>query len=414
MAKLNEQVILQTAFREYTIDEQIGEGGAGRVFAGTDDAGNAVAIKVLSQSSADKKRRFKNEIAFLASHKHRNLVSVIDYGVAVTKVVSGPFYVMRRYDASLRSVMADAVAPDRALQLFSQMLDGVEAAHLVKVVHRDLKPENFLYIKAENLLAVADFGVAAFTEATLQTLVETDPKQRLANFMYAAPEQRRAGQAVSCAADIYALGLMLNELFTRTVPLGTDYRTIEATSKEHGYLDGIVARMIKQTPGDRPQTIAEVKTLIQKYRNEAVSLQRLSAITQTVIPAGEVDEPLAHEPPRLIDACWENGILTLVLDRPVNQDWIYALKNMGSHTSVLGKGPEMFSVNGTEARISANEHDAQSIINYFKAWLPQVTRVLKQNLEARIREEDNRRKEQLRRDREAEEKRLRINQSLRV
>jgi serine/threonine protein kinase len=114
---------------------------------------------------------------------------------------------------------------------------SVEAAHLKGAVHRDLKPENILFDRRSNTPAVADFGVASFTDDIVATLVETSPAQRLANFMYAAPEQRTPGREVGPTADVYALGLMLNEMFTSNVPHGTEYRLIADVSAEFGYLD---------------------------------------------------------------------------------------------------------------------------------------------------------------------------------
>jgi serine/threonine protein kinase len=95
------------------------------------------------------------------------------------------------------------------LPYFGQLLDGVEAAHLHKVIHRDLKPENVLYDAASDRLVIAAFGVARFEEETLYTLIETMPNTRLATFLYSAPEQRVRGGKVDQGADIYALGLIL-------------------------------------------------------------------------------------------------------------------------------------------------------------------------------------------------------------
>ncbi len=413
MAKQN-KLVLETAFAEYTIEEQIGQGGAGRVFRVADANNTSLAIKVLTEMSSDKRRRFKNEIGFLAKNQHTNIVTVIDHGMANADKLKGPFYVMRLYDGSLREQIKKKIPIDKALKFFSHMLDGVEAAHLQDVTHRDLKPENFLFDRTGEILAVADFGIANFTQDQLLTTVETGPTQRMANFTYAAPEQREVGSRVGSAADIYSLGLILNELFTSNVPLGTRYPLIAAVSKEHEFLDSIVEQMIRQNPSDRPKSILEVKQLIEKYRSDAVSRQRISTITKTVIPVGEIDEPLAHEPPLLIGANWDNGILTLTLDRPVNSEWIQALHNMGNYTSMMGAPPERFTFRGATASVPAQEHSAQGIINYFKAWLPQATRVLKQRLESRRDQEANRRREELKRQHLAEEQRMRVNSSLKV
>jgi serine/threonine protein kinase len=383
------------------------------VYGGTDASGAPVAIKVLTNATSDKKRRFKNEIAFLLHNKHANIVAVIDHGMAVSGTVSGPFYVMRRYKGSLRELMRERLAAPDILGFFSQILDGVEAAHLQGATHRDLKPENILFDERKTL-AIADFGVASFNEQLLVTLVETAPTQRLANFQYAAPEQRSAGNQVSIAADIYALGLMLNEMFTGYVPHGTDYRLIASVSKDHVFLDGIVAQMIKQNPADRPASISNVKGLIQRYQAEAVSLQRLSAINDTVIKVGEIDEPLAFTTPVVIGVGWSSGVLRLTLSQAVTPAWLDAFYNMGSHTSIRGSEPQRFQFNGTTATVPAEERGAQLVIDHFKAWLPQTTLVLRQRLEAKPRQEEASRREQLNQQRRAEEQNLRVNSNLRI
>jgi serine/threonine protein kinase len=320
MTKLKKVVEFETTFGSYSADEIIGEGGAGRVYSGirTDD-GAAVAIKVLTRerASRDKRARFRNEVAFQQRNTHEHVVTILDHGVTHDGEAAGPFYVMSRFDSSLRTLIAGGIQPDNVLPLFSQMLDGVEAAHLQKVVHRDLKPENMLYRRDGNRIAIADFGTAHFAEGQVETVV-TAPTQRLANFQYAAPEQRTPNRPVGPTADIYALGLMLNEMFTGAVPHGTNYRKIADVAAQFGFLDGIVENMLQQEPARRPQTIADVKGMIQRYSAEAVSLQRLSEIQHKVIKVGEIDEPLAFDSPKLIGADWNGGVLTLVLDRPIN------------------------------------------------------------------------------------------------
>ena len=411
MPKLRKRVSFETTFGVYVVDELLGEGGAGRVYGGVSPDGTPIALKVLAEErvSTDKRRRFKNEVSFLARNKHRNIVTVIDHGVARGGKIDGPFYVMRRYQSSLRQLMQEGISPDGVLPLFSEILDGVEAAHLQNVVHRDLKPENILYDQDSRTLAIADFGIARFTEDILATLVETTPAQRLANFQYAAPEQRTPGQPAGGPADLYALGLILNEMFTGAVPQGTEYRLISSVSKEFDFLDEIVAKMLRQVPQERPGSIQELKGLIQRYRAEAVALQRLSRHDETVISAQEIDEPLAHEAPRLVDFDWDGHQLTLTLDREVSTDWVSALQQMGGYSSLMGKPPRAFSFQGNQASIhDVTEHQVQPVIDHFKGWLPVATKTLKQMLEQSAEREEYERRERLRQERGAEEQRLRV------
>jgi serine/threonine protein kinase len=183
VTKLRKPISFETTFGTYIVDELLGEGGAGRVYGGVGLDQSAIAIKILSpeKATSDKRRRFKNEISFLLRNKHKNIVTVLDYGVASGES-GGPFYVMRRYRGNLRNLMSERIDPRDAMAIFSQILDGVEAAHLQNVIHRDLKPENILCDQNFATIAIADFGTARFTEYILATAIETGPSQRLANF----------------------------------------------------------------------------------------------------------------------------------------------------------------------------------------------------------------------------------------
>ena len=102
-------------------------------------------------------------------------------------------------------LLSQGIQPEKALMYFSQLLDGVVAAQLLEVVHRDLKPENILFDERNNKLLVTDFGIAQFKEEDLYTAVETKETDRLANFQYAAPEQRIRGGKVDHRAVILLL-----------------------------------------------------------------------------------------------------------------------------------------------------------------------------------------------------------------
>jgi serine/threonine protein kinase len=405
---LKSKLAFETTFGTYVAEEQLGQGGAGIVYGGVDDANNPVAIKVLNATTKDKRRRFKNEIAFLWRNKHKNIVSVIDHGLSQ----QGPFYIMPRYSGSLRGVLEQKLSPDDSLSLFGKILDGVEAAHLLGAFHRDLKSENILVDLASKTPAVADFGIAGFTDDLLITLVKTDDRQRLANFAYASPEQRTPGGNIDRRADIYALGLMLNEIFTRHVPHGTDYRTIKSVALDFAFLDPIVAKMIKQDANERYPSIDQVKRDIAHSRQEYITFQRLSKITETVIPEGEIDDPLAFNTPKISDVDWNEGTLTVTLDRPVHQKWVSALHNMGSYASVMNIPPQRFNFNGEIAKVGTAPGDAQRVIDHFKDWLPKATARLKFDLEQENEQRRREAQEKLRIQRQHDEARLSLLQNL--
>lgn len=184
MAKNPEK--FETAFDNYIVTRVIGEGGAGRVFEVKNSSSIILALKCLYPElvNSEKRRRFKNEIDFCSKNKHQNLIQVLDYGVAEWGGKNTPFYVMPNYADTLRGAMERKIAPDIVLHVFVQILDGVEAAHLLGVTHRDLKPENILHHPEQNLFVVADLGIAHFEEELLATVVKTKKGDKLLNIAY--------------------------------------------------------------------------------------------------------------------------------------------------------------------------------------------------------------------------------------
>ena len=122
---------------------------------------------------------------FGVRENHKNLIKVLDFG----RTDSGePFYIMPFAAATLRSLMSAGIDADQRLRLFSEILDGVEAAHLKGTFHRDLKPENVLRV-ADEPLKVADFGIAHFEEDDLLRPVGTLNTDRLANWEMRLPSK---------------------------------------------------------------------------------------------------------------------------------------------------------------------------------------------------------------------------------
>jgi serine/threonine protein kinase len=406
---LNKPIIFETTFACYTGTDLIGQGGAGRIYRATDDTGNIYAIKLLDATSSEKTKRFKNEIFFSLKNQHRNIITINDHGIFIDGKKRSPFYVMPLYKESLRTLLARGISPDQVLFYFAQLLDGVEAAHLQKVTHRDLKPENVLYDEAQDRLLIADFGIAHFEEEALYTHVETSPNARLANFQYAAPEQRSRGLVVDHRADIYALGLIVNEMFTGKVPHGTEYQTISSVAPDYGYLDEIVSAMLRQSAEDRPASIEMVKHQLIGRKKAFVTCQRISELKQTVVPVTDLDDPLILDPPHIVDIDYDRGVLSLVLQHPLNEKWIHALRHMrSSHTFLMGKGPERFSFAENKAMIPAQESDVQQIIDYFKEWLPHANRMYEAMVRREREEAEEQQRQQLQREIEEQERRQRI------
>lgn len=225
MMPKEKNIVFQTAFNTYQSIESIGSGGSGNVLKVNDQDGNEFALKYLDPDkiTTEKVKRFKNELFFCLKNDHPNIIKVYDWGYSIIKDTKCPFYIMPLYKKNLRDIIQSRLPNDIMLDIYSQILDGVEAAHLFNIWHRDLKPENILINPDTQRVVISDFGIAHFEEDWLYTLVETKAQTRLANFQYAAPEQREKGNKVDHRADIYSLGMILNEIFTGELALGMDF-----------------------------------------------------------------------------------------------------------------------------------------------------------------------------------------------
>jgi serine/threonine protein kinase len=328
----------KTALGSYTLGAQLGEGGSGKVFRATDDDGVHHALKYLKPESlsSSKTKRFRNEMAFCSSNTHPNIITVTDRGLAVVNGVEVPFYVMPVFPKTLRSLMDTKIGTDRLLEVFGQVLEGVEAAHSAGIWHRDLKPQNVLVDSAGGQAVVTDFGIAHFTEDLLHTMIETRNSDRLANFRYAAPEQRSNG-AIDQRADIYALGLILYEMLTGDLLQGTQHRQIASVHPELAHLDDIVEKMTRQRPEDRPQSIAEFKGVFFKER-ETVSIS-IPASAASLSPAKKT--PIASSPrvtgKTVVHARYETKgpdavrANTLVRDSGKSDGWYYYEDSFGEN-----------------------------------------------------------------------------------
>ena len=209
-------------------------------------------------------------------------------------------------------------------------------------------------------------------------------------------------------ADIYALGLMLNEMFTGEVPYGTGYKTIGSIVHEHEYLDSLVSEMLRQAPSDRPASIEAIKVELIGRKNQFIEKQRISKLKQTVVTESDLDDPLILDPPQLVNFDYDRETLILIFNKPVNHKWVWALQNMGSYSSLMGKGPESFSISGDKATIQARENEVQAIINHFKNWIPVVNRRYEERIRDEIREAAESERKRIQNEIEERERRQRI------
>ncbi len=405
---------LKTAFDTYTIEGQKGAGGSGEVYEVRDSEGALYAAKILdtARTSASRLKRFKNEIGFCAKNTHKNIVKVLASGITEK---GATFYVMPLYSGTLRDLISKGVEVAAVLPYFGQILDGVEAAHLHGVWHRDNKPENILFDQKTDTLVVADFGIAHFEDEELLTAVETRNNERLANFLYSAPEQRVRGNPVDSKADVYALGLILNEMFTRAVPQGTAFRRVSDVASDFGYLDGLIELMLRQDPSQRP-SIGDVKRELIARGNEFLSLQRLNALKSEVVPETEVDDPVISES----DTTGRCGLPGTDDDFQAQFSAPSELDNgvPESERELAGRDgsrPEYYTFRGNEARVALRSGVApQLMMDHTKSYIDLANRQYAELVVGQHRKRMAAEHEQLRRKIEEEERRQKILAELKI
>ncbi|PRP91533.1 Serine/threonine-protein kinase StkP [Enhygromyxa salina] len=204
----------------YELLRRLGAGGMGEVFAARRGKhGPVLALKVLSETRATRLYRFKREFRALADVKHDNLIAldqlvVLPSGQAffTMELVHGdPFVDYVRGDTP-PGQLPNLVRLERALR---QLIAGVHHLHLARCVHRDIKPSNIL-VTVEGRVVILDFGVVSeLSEASDEGM--TRDGQMMGTPAYMAPEQT-GGQTAGPAADYYAIGTMLFECLTGTLP----------------------------------------------------------------------------------------------------------------------------------------------------------------------------------------------------
>src|SRR5688572_24459294 len=242
--------------------------------------GRQAAVKVLAADLASHEElvsRFFHEAKVVNDVKHPNIVDVIDF-VRTKECVAFvmEFLEGKPLDAKLKE--DGPLTATQAINVMLQIASGLSAVHELGVVHRDLKPANIRFTREKigdcsyvPILKILDFGIAKAADSTGH---KTQTGIVLGTPSYMAPEQV-AGDTVSAAADVYAMGEILYELLTGTRlfrgtntevmrrKLGTEGPEIqlpEGTPDGRRLLD-VVEACLAFAPGDRPTSDALIDAL---------------------------------------------------------------------------------------------------------------------------------------------------------
>ncbi len=263
----------------YKFIERIGKGAFGTVLLMEDTVvDERLILKFLNPNVSNDEeimKRFVHELRYSRKITHKNVIRIYDF-----LFIQGNYAISMEYFPS-HTLGAEIVGEKpiplpKAVQYSIDMCTGMEVAHQVGIVHRDLKPANVL-INNEGLLKIVDFGVAAAqregdTQLTKTGYVIGSPK-------YMAPEQI-LGKRVDQRADVYAIGVIMYEMFTGVPPysrgdhMSVMYQHVQGKAKHPREInpslpEGLPELIMQAMSVDKEkrfQTMEALRLAVEKYR----------------------------------------------------------------------------------------------------------------------------------------------------
>jgi serine/threonine-protein kinase len=343
----------------YRIIALLGKGGMGEVYRADDlTLGQSVAMKFLPDEAArdaNLLERFRNEVRIARRVSHPNVCRVYDVG----DVDGQTFFTMEYVDGEdLASLLRriGRLPPDKALDIARQLCAGLAAAHTKGVLHRDLKPANIM-LDGRGQVVITDFGLAGVADDIRGNEIRSGTPA------YMAPEQL-AGKEVSPRSDIYALGLVLYEVFT-----GKRAFAEAAAGKMHAHgdrtpsrpssvvrdldpiVEKVILRCLEVEPSSRPATALAVAAAMPGGDPLAAALAAGETPSpQLVAASGET----AGLRPRVAVICMVVVLLGLALSSYLSYHYS-ALEKMGLEQTpevLTQKAREIIARLGYEARPS--------------------------------------------------------------
>lgn len=290
----DEEQSLPDQIGPYKIVRKLASGGMGNVYLAERTDGHlqiTVALKLLRRECVDAHHihQFKIERNVLGKLNHPHIARIYDGGITEN---GRPYLVMEYVQGEPVTdyCRSKKCSIKNKLRLFGQICDGVNFAHSNLVVHRDLKPDN-IFINQSGSCKILDFGIAKIIQPEGSSSVSDKNSSRLKPFSicHASPEQL-AGGDIRTATDVYALGLLLYELLTGTLPYDVKGKSPKQAVKIiqetvlplpssrvqdnktaqilRGDLDDILSKALQTNPNDRYQSAGELLADLKNYQNQ--------------------------------------------------------------------------------------------------------------------------------------------------
>ncbi len=295
----------QILLGKYRIERVLGMGGMGVVVAATHvTLEERVAIKFLlpqALTNGEAVARFLREARAAVRIKSEHVARVTDVGQLET---GAPYMIMEYLDGADLGTVAQRRGPfaiDDAVECLLQACEAIAEAHALGIVHRDLKPANlFLVTRADGTpsVKVLDFGISKVTgmAASGSDLSMTKTTTVMGSPLYMSPEQMASSRDVDARTDIWALGAILYELLTGTVPFQADtitqlcvmilqqappsLRALRPDAPEG--LERVILRCLDKDRNRRFATVAELAHALAPFapRRARLSIERVSRVIE--------------------------------------------------------------------------------------------------------------------------------------
>jgi len=286
---------------DYSVLRVVGEGGMGLVYEAEQAfPRRRVALKALHAGRASRRAlvRFEQEAHILGRLQHPGIAQLYEAGTSNAASGDQAFLAMEFVDGvPLTQFAREHQLSLRArVELLAQVADAVQHAHQRRVIHRDLKPGNILVL-ASGIAKVLDFGVARLADDdSAEETGLTGAGQLVGTLPYMSPEQvAGASREVDARADVYALGVLLYQLSTGSLPHPPEGRSLPqmllaiqgeqpAPPSSHASaiprdIDAVCMHALEKQRERRYQSAAEFAADLRHWlRGEPVSVRADSAL----------------------------------------------------------------------------------------------------------------------------------------
>ncbi len=256
---------LQQALPQYEITAFIARGGMGAVYKGNQRAlKRPVAIKVLPpdlrEGDLQFAERFKHEAQAMARLTHPNIVAVHDAGETANGLLYFVMEFIEGTDVAQIIASSGRLRPAQAVRIITAVCEALAFSHEEGIVHRDIKPSNIM-IDRRGRVKVADFGLAKSLNLDADMVTSSSVAMGTPDFI--APEVLIPGLKVDGRADLYAVGVMLYQMLTGTIPRGRFAVPSGIVPEVDKRFDSIVDKAMQTDREHRYSTATEMKHAVE-------------------------------------------------------------------------------------------------------------------------------------------------------